>query len=421
MVVLILVATLATEIAITARTHFDLSSHSMNDFLLRSVVEGRTQILRKAVAYDLSLADNIDKEDDVWAWHDSRTLSSWGEASGTATTATASDEGTAQATVYRNRDVKILAWGEDERSKINLRGLLWEEDTPTFLHTREALVRLIDVYRAEWPELDLIDSDAREMVNDLVEWMNDKEDTDENPLAPVKARMGRVLALEDLLRVPGGRWRPELCFDVRIPKQTEEGDFSQGLSGPAPESEDGTPESDASWERQNGVPGLFRYVTVWGEGTANTPPRINVNTAPRPVLAALFEPENEDHADAILSQRREGGTGDSSGGSGSSGAAAAGSFFTQKADLTKVEGLGDDLGRYPRLDFFAETKSSVFSLRVIATMSSGRLEADEEDEDAQSRDIVASYQYREIVQRSTAGIVSLHAERRTDPLFPEGE
>lgn len=435
LVVLILVATLATEIALTARTHYKLSQHAMNEFLLRSVIEGRRQILLKALAFDATLGDTVDTEKDPWSWwglkqHGNR-LSFWGDAGGEdeASASDGSDDGGTRR-VYRNKDVKFIAWCECERGKVNLRGLLWEEDSPTFINTRAALARLIDVYRDKWPSLDVSDSDAQQMVDDLVEWVRDKEDSEENPQPPTKARQGRLQALEEVFRVPGGRWRPELCYDVRDPRQTEEGDFSRQFSAPeATEEESSADEGDTgySWDNGSAVPGLFRYVTVWGEGTAGTQPKINLNTAPLSVLRALFEPDQEEHAQEILNHRRAGadpteGTASASGSGSGSGSSdgSSGDWFKQKQDLTKVEGLGDDLGRYPRLDFFAETKSSAFSIRIVATMTTGRSEGDEED-DTEPKDIVADYQYREVVQRTQAGFVSMFAERRHDPLMGGGE
>lgn len=422
LVVLLLVATLATEIALTARTHYRLADHSMNDFLLRSVVEGRRQILLAALRYDYSLDNGaLDKEDDVWAWHDSRKLSEWGDTSGSTFDDPSAEEMGSGALrhVYRNRDVPLQAWCEDERGKLNLLGLLFEKDTPTYVRTREVLIRLIDLYRDPWSELDVADSDAESMVEDLEKWLAEP-DSDDNPLPRTRVRQGRLLSLEDLFRVPGGKWTPEICYDVRDPRQTAEGDFSQRMSDLAPELTDDeeTLQLDTSWERPNGVPGLFRYLTVWGEGTTGAQPKINVNTAPLPVLRALFSYENEELAEKIVEHRREGAGSDST--EAPSESSDAGGWFRQKSDLTKVEGMGDDLGRHPALDVFATTNSTVFSLRIIATVNAGRIEADEED-GGEAQDIVASYQYREVVQRAQQGFVSLHAERRNDPILGESK
>lgn len=426
MVVLLLVATLATEIALTARTHAKLADHAMDDFLLRSVVDGRRNVLVAHLRFDASHADNLDTEGDAWSRRgldDRGAMRTWGQAGGSSAEdeppPSDPDEADAAARVYRNRDVEFEAWCEDERSKINLRGLLWEEDTPTFLHTREALVRLIDRYREHWGELDVSDSDAREMVTDLVEWLQATDDNDDNPKPPTKNRQGRLLSLEDVFRVPSGKWTPELCWDVRDPEQAEEGDFSRRSYVAPDEEQEGDDDApvDARWEWANGVPGLFRYLTVWGEGTTGNQPKINVNTAPKPVLEALFDAGQEDLAAALLEHRRSGGDPYGSA-SGDSSSEQTGGWIKAKADLSKVEGMGDDLGRYPRLDFFAETKSATFSIRVVATMVTGNVEG---EDDEGPRDIRSDYQYREIVQRTQQGVVSLYAERRHDPLLDAAE
>ncbi|MCE9637166.1 MAG: general secretion pathway protein GspK [Planctomycetes bacterium] len=427
LIVLLLVATLATEIAITARTHGQLASHAINDFLLRSVVDGRRQICIAALKYDQSLGDKIDTESDPWSWHNSSTLSSWGEAAGNETTSesAASDEAAAKARAYRNRDVKILAWCEDERGKLNLRGLQWEEDAPTFIQTKAALIRLIDRYREKWSDVDLNDSEATEMADALIEWIRDREDTDSNPMPASKTKRGRLVSLEDLLRVPGGKWSPERLYDIRDPKSTRDGDRSRSVSGPASDAADAaaTDTSDKDWERQNGVPGLFRYITVFGEGTGTGTPKINVNTAPLPVMEALFDSGQEDFAKAALDRRRQGGNpADATATAGTdAGSGDTGGWFKSKADLTKVEGMGDDLSRYPRLNFFAEFTSEVYSIHIVATVVSGRKEGDRDDPNSESRDILASYQYREIVQRTQGGTLSLFAQRALDPIIGESE
>jgi type II secretory pathway component PulK len=425
LVVLVLVATLSTEIAVSARTHWKLADHSMNEFLLRSVVDGRRHILLAALRFDQTNGDGVDTEADEWAWKNHEKLSSWGEASG-ETTDPGRDPEEETTVKYRNRDVKLTAWCEDERSKLNLRGLLEPEDSPMFKNTRDTLVRLIDVYRDRWNELDLSDSDASEMVDQLVEWYRERENTDENPVHD-EAR-GRLLSVDDLLRVPGGKWTIERLYDVRDPEQTERGEFrrtvgvvDEDLTDDEDEDEDLL--EDRNWERQNGVPGLLRYVTVWNEPReARGSLRVNINTASSTLI--LLEGADEDLAKAILERRRQGG-GDDGSGTGGTGSTAANtataSYFKSKADLSKVEGFGDGWeAKHPRLNALAEVKSSVYSLRIVATVVNATVE-DRDDEEGGSRDVLAAYQYREVVQRTQQGFVSLFAERRQDPLLSEVE
>src|SRR5262249_28529555 len=138
-------------------------------------------------------------------------------------------------------------------------------------------------------------------------------------------------------------------------------------------------DEDPAWSRQNGVPGLARYLTVFAEDVADPPMRINVNTAPLVVLKALFDANNEDIAEKIVAYRREGapdpasttgttGTSGTTGGTSGGASTDTGSkgFFKTKQELTKVEGMAQDLTKEPRLNFFADVSSSVYSIRVIA-------------------------------------------------------
>src|SRR5689334_17494769 len=79
LVVLVLIATLATEIAITAKTGYRLADHSMEDLLLRTAVDGRVTILKAALRYDGTNGSGYDGEADTWAWHNHEKLSGWGE------------------------------------------------------------------------------------------------------------------------------------------------------------------------------------------------------------------------------------------------------------------------------------------------------------------------------------------------------
>ncbi len=413
LVVLVLVATLATEVAITARTHFTLADHSMHELLLRSAVEGREQILLRALRFDQTKGENIDTEDDDWAWANRETLSSWGER-GQGNFGTVSGDEESEAFTFSNTAVELEAWVEDERSKLNVRGLVRPDDSPGHTMTKEALIRLIDVFREDTEDLDLSDSEAQEMVDDLVEWLHEAEDSEENPMPPLKPNRGRLLTADDLLRVPGGKWKSEILYDVRDPADYEDEDDGRRRRDDDADA-DAAGGGGSNFERRNGVPGLIHYITVFAEDVADPPLRINVNTAPLPVLRAMLDPQDDALAEAILAHRREGAGADEEEESAGTGEETSG-FFKSKADLTKVDGLGDDLSKYPRLNFFADVQSSVFSLCVIARMVTVQGEAGEEDEDA-PRDVVSTYQHRRVVQRTQGGFTTIFTERRSDPLF----
>ncbi len=404
LIAVVLIAALATEVSQTAATQHRMGRNTINDFLLRTAVEGRAHILRAALEFDATSGNAIDTEDEDWSWYNREALSAWGERAADAVTESGSEE----AVSYRNTDVQILAWCEDERAKINLLGLSRPRDTPEFRHTRDALIRLIDDYREAFSSLDLTESDAQEMVENLTDWLEDISEDDENPMPPVASGRGRLQAIDDLLRVPGGKWTYAALYDVLDPDRDENEDTDYGEG------------SDGDFERTNGIPGLFRYLTVNAEPTANAPLRININTAPKAVLRALFDVRDADLADRILENRRE-GAGDSDEDASAAPAEDEDSgFFRNKGQLTRVEGMADSLNAYPRLDFFADTRSDVFSIHVIATMVTGSVGADADPADPESdgpRDIVASYQYREVVQRTDNGFVTLYVERRHDPVY----
>jgi type II secretory pathway component PulK len=434
LVVLVLIATLATEIAVTAKTHHTISRHSMDDLLLRTAVDGRVEILKAALTYEASRGLGYDGENGTWSWKNQEKshLSSWGER-GASTFAQSSGDSEG-GIPYKNSDVQIVAWCEDERSRINLRGLMKAEETDVFKHTRDTLVRLIDLYRDRWSALDLSEGDAREMVDDLVQWLQADSDTDDNPMPAVKPNRGRLQSIDDLLRVPGGRWTQERLYDVKDPDQAEDENGTTWSSSQSSAETTGAGENGA-WDRLNGIAGLSRFITVFAETTTADPPmRVNINTASVTVLRALLESGEDELAQAIADHRRQGaedtsgGTSGTSGTSGTQGASGTGStegtdsYFRSKADLSKVEGMDKDLAKYPRLNFFADTTSTVYSLRVIARVvrsSSGSMSTAEDDfaDSDEPRQVDAVCDYRQVVQRTSAGFITILTERRTDPQF----
>lgn len=431
LIVLVLVATLANELATSAMTSRRVASHSMHDFLLRTAVYGRRQILRSALVFD-RLEDTrnskiMDTEDEQWAWSKHDGLSEWtGES-----VEEAAEPGEGNA--HRNTESDLLAWCEDEQGKLNLRGLgiKRNEDDPNFKATQETLVRLIDLFREPWQDLDISDSDAREMVDNLLEFLWSEADDEENPEPPT-ADEWRLLTLDDLLRIPGGKWTSELLYDVRNPEQTE-----AELSGreyerdERDEDEESDLESgtDTQWFRPNGVPGLSRFLTVYtapGQ-TAGSTYTINVNTAPYALVKALFD-EGDDHlAETVLEHRRQ-GAGASSDEEATEEEQEQG-YFEDAGSLSKVEGISEETWRedHPRLAHFADVKSELFSIYVIATVVTyegtspeAEEEMDEEELDERNKQVLASYQYREVLHRNGEGKLKiLWVERRNDPIFQE--
>lgn len=131
------------------------------------------------------------------------------------------------------------------------------------------------------------------------------------------------------------------------------------------------------------APGLHRFLTVYGDG------KINLNTAPRIVLAAQFsQGTDRDIAQRIIDRRQqaaEGGTGASGGSSGGAAGAAnpkataGGNPFTAVTELVdgSVEGLTQEVltrnGIDPAVDF--DVRSDVFTVRIEgATERTQRIE-----------------------------------------------
>ena len=417
LVVLVLIATLATEIAITARTGYRMADHSMEDLLLRTAVDGRVAILKAALRYDGTNGSGYDGEADEWSWHKHEKLSGWGER-GTSSFGQVTGDEALEAAQFKNTDVTIIAWCEDERSKVNLRGLMKPDDSPVFAFTRDALIRVIDLYREKTSDLDLSDGDAQEMVDDLVKWLRAESDTEDNPMPAVKPNRGRLQSVDDLLRVPGGHWTPERLYDVKDPDVADEED--QGSTASA----DASATDASAWERSNGLGGLVRYLTVFAEDAADPPMRININTAPAVVLKSLFDANDEDLADKMIEKRREGADEDpadaaSGTSSGADASKANQGFFKTKQDITKreIDGMGDDLAKFPRLNFFADVASSVYSIRVIATIERAASGGGSGDDEKAPKEVRAACDYRQVVQRTNAGFLTLFTERRSDPLF----
>ena len=273
-----------------------------------------------------AIADEIQDSADVQGIDTAPSPPSWGERDPTY------GGPETEAATYRNTDVTIVAWCEDERSKLNLLGLSRAAGTDDFKHTRETLIRLIDEYREDWSDLDLSESDAEEMVDDLIEFLSENGDDDEDPVPNVPTGRGKLQSLDDLLRVPGGKWTHEILYDVKDPDSEDE-------DGRRVEVDDGDG-SDGNWQRSNGIAGLSRYLSVAAESKQNPPLQINYNTAPKVLLRALFADGEADFADEMIECRRV-GAGDDEDENADAGAGSPedGGWFTGRESLACVDGL----------------------------------------------------------------------------------
>lgn len=433
LIVLVLMAALSLEVAATASTHGRLADEGMNDFLLRTSVEGRREILRSAILYAKKSSQSVTREDMDWAWYNHDLLGRWSDTGGAGAFSYKESEG---ATAYTNTGVELLAWAEDERSKVCLLGLVPpgnEEKNSVHDRTRQVLIRLIDVYREAWSDLDVSESEAEEMVDDLITYLHKSaDDEDESPLPNTPEKLGRLQCLDDLLRVPGGHWTMERLYDVKDPNWQDEEEVRRADPGDEPEqASEGT--EDERFFRQNGPPGLIRFLTVNAQGGDDPQIRINFNTAPYTVLRALFEAQDENLAQAIIDHRRE-GVGDGNADANADSSEQTG-YFQGAADLAKVDGIEDNWQtQYPVAASFFDVDSRMFSIYVIGkTVKQSEDDAPVDDQVVQ--DALATYQYHEIVEYVTGGAAGAGAgagaggqggsgslqtrfvERRRDPFF----
>jgi len=424
LIVLVLMAALSLEVAATAVTHGRLAEHGMNDFLLRTAAEGRREILRKAILYAKSSSQNQVTEEGDWSWFNADTLGRWGE----------NPEGLAPpeggGTAYKNTDVELDAWCEDERAKICLLGLVpraTDDENSLHARTRRVLIRLIDVYREAWSDLDLSEADAEEMVDELVEWLHTSaDDDDESPTPDVAEAFGRLQSIDDLRRIPGGFWSADRLYDVRDPEWEDEDEGQRRRARDRDDDDDGEDteegQEDSRFFRPNGVPGLARFLTVHAQGGETPEIRINFNTAPHTLIKALFDPEYEELAEAIIQHRRQNVGSDED--DEPSGEASEQGYFTGPSDIGKVEGFDDTWqSEYPLAASFFDVDSRIFSICVIAKVVQVEgQEADEEADEDAIPEVVATYQYREMVEFTGGGqnqgsLRTRLVERRRDPYF----
>ena len=227
-----------------------------------------------------------------------------------------------------DNDLTTYTWVEDENRKLNILGL-WSPDEEFARLTRERLVRLIDLLRED-SDFDVSSSDAELIVSQLDEWVR-RSDTEAIPRPRLKSDPRDVtpeiaipLNLDELLLLPAVD--EELFYDVVLDKKVYLGLESVLTVWTSLKVDPGDPEKVA---RQRALaqargeeppPEVPAEGGTSGEGGASTPGggeeleqpfgvgiRINVNTAPEPVLRALFTPDRipERVIEAIIRYRNE--------------------------------------------------------------------------------------------------------------------
>jgi hypothetical protein len=208
---------------------------------------------------------------------------------------------------------------EDENRKFNILSLL-SEDEEFAAESRDRLIRILDLFREETDE-DLSVGDAETLVTELLRWMRGETRTEALPRPNLLSNREDVattlpLTADELLLVPG--FTPELLYDHR-----REDIVVPGLSAfvtvwtdlePTPEGEgeatqQGRPSLTSTPQTREAPTGPPTPAGGGEETTTATTlgARINVNTAPRAVLASLLPPYEmpREAIEAILRYRNE--------------------------------------------------------------------------------------------------------------------
>ncbi|MCK6480571.1 MAG: general secretion pathway protein GspK [Planctomycetaceae bacterium] len=411
LVVLFIVAVLMVDIALTASTARKSASNASSDFLMEAVIEGRFQIYAAQILYDAGENDT-DSANDRWAKEeyadpdtDQKEAPAYGDG----------EEDGEAAGVDRDSDqVTIERTIEDEERKFNLYTLL-HPDKAVRAEALQRLAVLIDRYR-EGTDFDISRTVADQLAEKILLYL-------ERP-APGEGEKGKI-------PVPNsGAWRI-LTPDELVNAEglaVDEVDYGPreilydtwDVEKAAAHAED--PEGQ---EAPEAAPGLLRYLTLWSgtawemkDGEAVVEPdtwrAININTAEKPVLEALFHASAADHAFAekIIEYRDTTAEGeDEEGGETETGTKTTPDkqVFKNREDLKKVEGIDDAVLSRNGIDAKMVTcQSRTFSLGFLAKHSlEGR--------------VMAKKQVRYVIRRHSKGFTTLLREERQDPSLEEDQ
>ena len=219
-----------------------------------------------------------------------------------------------------DNDLTTYVWIEDENRKLNLLAL-WSADEEFAQTSRDRLVRLIDGLRED-TEFDVSSSDATRIAQDIIDW-GQRPGTDQMPTPLLKSRDEQrqdlvvPLHLDELMMLSSVS--EELFFDKVLDGRVYLGLESVLTLWTSVQPDPGSPEKvarqrAAAEARGETVPEPAAEETAGQEGDEQSPPqpegegiRINVNTASRAVLRALFPPERvpDRVIDAIIRYRNE--------------------------------------------------------------------------------------------------------------------
>ncbi len=237
---------------------------------------------------------------------------------------------------HPDNDLTTYVWVEDENRKFNLLAL-WSPDEKFAEFSRDRLVRLLDTLRED-TDFDVTTSDAQRLAQDILDWGR-RSGTEQMPRPRLKSDddkrrdLSAPTHLDDLLLLPNvteelffdkvldGKWYPglESVLTVWTSLKVDPGDPEKlARQRAAAESRGEAPPASANPEAPGQPPtppaGGAQPGGAQPGGEEQPPPQpdglgilVNVNTAPRAVLRALFPPERipDRVIDAILEYRNE--------------------------------------------------------------------------------------------------------------------
>lgn len=303
---------------------------------------------------------------------------------------------------HADDDLTTYVWIEDENRKFNILAL-WSPDEKFAEFSRDRLVRLIDTLRED-SDFDVSVGDAERIVQELRDWVQ-RPDLEAIPRPLLKSDDERrrdrsaPMHLDELMMLPSVK--EDLFFDkvldgkvylglesvltIWTSLKVDAGDpekvarqravaASRGETAPAPGGEATPPEGAGS--------------TPGGDTAEEAPPqpdglgiRINVNTATRPVLRALFPADKipdrvidaiiryrneEDEEEAAKAAEQLPSTDVSDFGDLRLGSEKKFKFFATVADLEQIEEFANLPDPQMKADFqkALTTKSEVFSIHL---------------------------------------------------------
>lgn len=308
---------------------------------------------------------------------------------------------------HADNDLTTYVWVEDENRKLNLLAI-WSPDEKFAEFSRDRLVRLIDVLRED-TEFDVSTSDAQRIAQEIHDW-GKRGGTEAMPRPQLKSddeqrrELSVPLHLDELMLLPSVT--EELFFDkvfdgkvylglesvltLWTSLRTDPGDPEKQARLRAAAEARGEKVADPAAPSAGAQPAAGEDAgAAAGGARADQPPpqpeglgiRINVNTASRQVLRALFPPDkipdrvldaivkyrNEVDEEAMAAeQEQQGGTQLGDFGDLRLGSDTKRKFFATTADLEQVEEFANLPDPQLKADFqqAITTRSEVFSIHL---------------------------------------------------------